>query len=347
MLLPAAIAMFVGIAIGTFVVAPLVQPNAAALSLGSGPSPTTAVAGASGEATPSLSPTRGPASRPSGSPRPAVTPKPRTTPAPSVSPRPSATPALAAGEAVVPILYYHRVDPLPAGFSYWNKAAQDDFAVDDTLPFAFNAQLDWLAAHGYTTILPSDLVAHWQTGKKLPRRPVILTFDDGFTSWRNTVLPILVRHHMVAQFYLVVANVGRSISWGDVRALAKAGNGIGAHDVHHVQLAGGNVSPAAFATMQYEVTQAKAIIEANVGVTVDSMAYVGGGWNATLASVVQAAGYTSARAIDRGVIQSSALRFHLHVSRIGWKDDVANVYAGTMVKGLPTFANCVSGVNPG
>jgi len=59
-----------------------------------------------------------------------------------------------------------------------------------------------------------------------------------------------------------------------------------------------------------------------VGITVDSMSYVGGGFNATLIGIVNEAGYSTARSIERGVIQTRAIRFHLHVSRVGWKDDV-------------------------
>ena len=39
------------------------------------------------------------------------------------------------------------------------------------------------ADHGYTTILPRDLAAHWDDGSKLPARPVIITFDDGSRDW--------------------------------------------------------------------------------------------------------------------------------------------------------------------
>jgi peptidoglycan/xylan/chitin deacetylase (PgdA/CDA1 family) len=247
----------------------------------------------------------------------------------------------------VPILYYHRVQAAPPELWYWPKAQQDTFLVDDTFPASLAAQLDWLAAHNYTTILPRDLADHWDTGKPLPAHPVILTFDDGFSNWRTTVLPMLEEHHMIAEFYVVVQNVGRSISWSDVKALAAAGNGIGAHDVHHVQLAGGGVTAASAATMRAEVEGARRDIAANTGVTPDSLAYVGGGYDATLMAIVKAAGYRTARAIDRGVVQSPAIRFRLHVSRIGWADDLSNRQAGTLIPGLPTFAKRISGQDPG
>ena len=326
-ILPTIAALVVGAVLGVYVLAPIVTPDptsqpGASPSAGQSEAAADGATGAEGSASPAA--TIGPGPTGSGA-----------SGQPSAAP---ATPIPAAAEGVVPILYLHRVDPVPAGFAGWSKGRQDDFMVDNTLPVAFGAQLDWLADHGYTTILPRDLAAHWDAGKKLPKRPIILTFDDGFGSWRSTVLPLLQKHGMVAEFYVVVENVGRSISWADIRALAKAGNGIGAHDVHHVQLTGGEVAPASADVMRAEVTMARQTIAANAGVTVDSMAFVGGGYDATLMAIAKAAGYTTARSIDRGVVQSAAARFRLRVSRIGWKDDVLDIYKGRLAPGLPTFA---------
>ena len=40
----------------------------------------------------------------------------------------------------------------------------------DVVPAAFEAQLDWLMANGYTTILPRDLAAHWDRRARPCRR---------------------------------------------------------------------------------------------------------------------------------------------------------------------------------
>ncbi len=362
LLMPTTAALLVGVVIGTYVVAPMVEPGVAAAT-GRPAASARAVAGVPGAVAsaatnggttsgptapaPAAPGPAGPRGRPgaAGPPRPA--PPPAAAPPRSTTTGTSAASFPAAKEGVVPILYYHRVENLPRGFAGWNKRSQDAFLVDDTLPFALVAQLDWLVAHGYTTILPRDLAAHWDSGKALPKRPIILTFDDGFSNWRAFVLPQLQKRHMVAEFYVTLANVGRSISWNDVKALAAAGMGIGGHDVLHFQLAGGGVPTASPAVMRYQVTEAKRRLELNTGVKVDSMAYVGGGFNATLMTIVQQAGYRTARSIERGVLQTPASRYHLHVSRIGWKDDVIDLYNGKMAAGLPTFAKRVSGANPG
>ena len=253
----------------------------------------------------------------------------------------AATPTPRAPRGEVPILYYHRIQSPPAGFWSWSQARRNHQIAYEVLPSAFAAQLDWLSGHGYTTILPRDLAAHWDLGAPLPARPVILTFDDGTPDWTRTVLPLLRRHGMVAEFYLTLDAIrNHSITWPEVRALASAGNGIGAHDVHHVQLAnlGRGRPDASTTTMRAEVTDIRAVIEAHVGVPPDSMAYVGGGFNDTLMNLVRQAGYSSARATVSGRRQSVANRYALRVVHVGWQDDVANERLGTIVPGLPTFA---------
>jgi len=274
---------------------------------------------------------------------PSVSPSPSPTLLPS--PTPSATPV--ARKATVPVLYYHRVQPVPKTFSKWTKARQKHFLQYDALPKAFVAQLDWLVANGYTTILPGDLASHWDHGTPLPPKPVIITFDDGSRSWTKRVMQDLRQRGMVAEFYLTLDAIkADAIDWSDIRKLVAAGNGIGAHDVHHVQIAGlpgGHDPPVA--TMWREINDIRGIILANVGVAPDSMAYVGGGYDKTLLRLVAGAGYTTARSINRGIVQTAEARYRLRVVRVGANDDVVDPRKQTLVPGLPTLAARMRGVS--
>lgn len=277
---------------------------------------------------------------------------------------PSSTPELDgsawAGPSVpVPILYQHRVLPLPADIATWSASARKGFLATNTLPWAVEAQVDWLQANGYHTILPRDLAAHWDGGAPLPIRPVILTFDDGYGEWLTTLLPMLVSRGMVAQLYVTLdALASGHLTWADIRTLAAAGMGIGAHDVHHVQLAmlGAGRRSASLATMTYEVTEARRILGVHLGTPPDSMAYVGGGYDANLLVAAQKAGYTTARSLVRGVVQSPEQRWTLRVSRISIWDDVVDQNACLAAPSqatcaidaqMPTFARRVSGEAPG
>ena len=298
----------------------------------------------------------------------AATPSPRPTPSPSPTPRPTATaappvelpaldpapyptlppapaPALHIPRGGVPIVYYHRVESVPPDFGSWGSKRKRSFLAYDSLPTAFEAQLDWLQAHGYTTILPRDLAAHWDHGARLPRRPVILAFDDGSKTWLRKVLPALKARGMVAEFYLTLDAIKHgNLTWSQVRRLARAGNGIGAHDVHHVQLAGvPHRKPASRKRMFREVDGARRAILEHVGIAPDSMAYVGGGFNRRLIAQVRRAGYTTARSVLRGIHQDASRRYALRVVRVAARDDVESVPGGVVDPSLPVFAAKMTG----
>ena len=157
----------------------------------------------------------------------------------------------------------------------------------------------------------------------------------------------LRKRGMVAEFYLTLDAIKvDAIDWGDIRELVAAGNGIGAHDVHHVQIAGlPGKRTTSVPVMWKEINDIRAVILANTGVAPDSMAYVGGGYDDTLMGLVAAAGYTTARSINRGIVQTVGRRYRLRVVRIGASDDVIDPRKQTLVPGLPTFAARMRGVS--
>ncbi|MGH2560039.1 MAG: hypothetical protein ACRDJH_13315 [Thermomicrobiales bacterium] len=68
----------------------------------------------------------------------------------------------------VPVLMYHRINDYPA---------QYEITVD-----ALYQQMNWLAANGYNSVTPADLIAAIDYGVPLPPNPFMLTVDDGFVS---------------------------------------------------------------------------------------------------------------------------------------------------------------------
>lgn len=136
----------------------------------------------------------------------------------------------------VPILMYHKIG---------NDADTDWWVTRED----FEAQLVSLKAEGYETIMPADLVAHQAWGKRLPPKPVIITFDDGYLNTVETAEPLLRRYGFRGICYLITGQVSDTpatrrryegapmLSWSEVQAAQQRGTlQFGGHTRSHANL---------------------------------------------------------------------------------------------------------------
>jgi peptidoglycan/xylan/chitin deacetylase (PgdA/CDA1 family) len=148
---------------------------------------------------------------------------------PQPTPTQPATASMIIKRATVPVLCYHQLRDWRSSDSAYNKA---------TLicpPRYFRAHLDALAEGGWTTINPDQYLAHLETGKALPRKPVILSFDDGSAGHAREALPQLAKREMTGVFFVMTVVLGKSgwMSTRDIKRLADAGMTIGSHTWDH------------------------------------------------------------------------------------------------------------------
>lgn len=138
------------------------------------------------------------------------------------------------------ILMYHKVDELPS-----NVRTPGNFVE----PALFERQLDALQEWGYRTIGFLDWLGHRADGRAIPSRPLILTFDDGYTCFASRAWPALRARDMAAWVFLVASRVGGTNAWdaGEaamplldhdaIRRLQAEGVRFGSHGDTHVPLA--------------------------------------------------------------------------------------------------------------
>jgi peptidoglycan/xylan/chitin deacetylase (PgdA/CDA1 family) len=150
----------------------------------------------------------------------------KATPARTAAPKTDA--ASMAARANVPVLCWHQIRAATAADSARDRA----YIVS---PKALAAQLAALDRAGYHPVTGEALVAHVAIGKPLPRKPVLLTFDDGSAAQYTRALPLLRRHHFVATFFPMTVVLGKPgwLTSGQVRKLDRAGMTIGAHTYDH------------------------------------------------------------------------------------------------------------------
>jgi peptidoglycan/xylan/chitin deacetylase (PgdA/CDA1 family) len=94
---------------------------------------------------------------------------------------------------------------------------------------AFEKQMRYLHDNGYETITLDDLT-RWQYGHKaIPRKAVVITFDDGDRSVYDYAFPILKKYGFKATYFVITAHVGRQweglelLTWSQLREMKESG----------------------------------------------------------------------------------------------------------------------------
>ena len=80
-------------------------------------------------------------------------------------------------------------------------------------PATFEAQMRWLVEHGYAGLACDEVVAFYRSGKALPRKPVLITFDDAYADIAQYALPVVRGHGLRALVLVVTALTGGTNAW--------------------------------------------------------------------------------------------------------------------------------------
>jgi peptidoglycan/xylan/chitin deacetylase (PgdA/CDA1 family) len=177
------------------------------------------------------------------------------------------------------------------------------FVVD---PGEFAAQMGYLDTEGYCPLTAADLVGCWSSGRPLPPRPVVLTFDDAYADFYSAALPVLREHDFRATLFVPTAYVGSSarwdkglreenrgiLSWHALRDVAAEGVEVAAHSHTHPQL---DRLPAP--VILDEVGRSRRLMEHNLAVQVEGFAYPFGYWSRAARGAVATAGFSYACAV--------------------------------------------------
>ncbi len=200
--------------------------------------------------------------------------------------------------SVIPVLLYHRVIPQPLHGRLSGLAVTVE---------QFERQLRALRRGGFTTITFSDYAAFARGERSLPKRPVILTFDDGYEDNYTFAFPLLQRYTMRAVIYLVADWSRRTNFWdhdqpqvpllqpAQIREMARAGIEFGSHTLTHPRL-----PSLARDRARKEISVSKARIEDLLGAQVLSFAYPYAVYSEQTKELVAEAGYRYAVAGDNG-----------------------------------------------
>lgn len=162
----------------------------------------------------------------------------------------------------VPVFLYHCVLETPYG-------KNTDLFV---LPSEFEAQVKYWSENGYTGIFASEL----PISKKF-EKPIVITFDDGYSDNYEVAYPILKKYNMKATIFVSTKTVGRDghVTRSQLKEMSNSGLiSIQSHSVHHLDL-----SKLEEEKMKTELYKSKQLLEKAIGSEVTAFAYPYGAYN--------------------------------------------------------------------
>jgi len=104
--------------------------------------------------------------------------------------------ASTAEERRVPILLYHHIDEVGNGGA---------ICAESTL----RGHMEALVGAGYTAVSFDDLIAFVEDGAPLPEKPVVITFDDGYSSNYEIAYPMLRELGLQGTIFAIGVSVGK------------------------------------------------------------------------------------------------------------------------------------------
>jgi len=196
---------------------------------------------------------------------------------------------LAPGTETVPILMYHVIAPPIPGAPYpglYVPAAE------------FAAQMRALKRAGYHAVTLDQVRRYWTRGTPLPRRPIVLSFDNGYRTQFTRALPILRRLDWVGDENLQLSGLPPSqggLSAREVRALVAAGWELDTQGISHADLTTLDAS-----ALHYQIAVARRLIRQRFHVAADWFCYPSGRYDPTVIAAVKAAGYVGSTTVVPG-----------------------------------------------
>lgn len=204
----------------------------------------------------------------------------------------------------LPVLMYHQISE--------KNSRLGEYVIT---PTEFENDLKLLKSKGYTSVTVSDLINYAKKGKKMPDKPVMITFDDGFQSDYIYAYPILKEHDMKACFSIVGEFTDRYsqegidmnvdyayVSWDEVKEMRNSGVGeflSHTYDMHNTRKRSGALKKKSESEEEYkkilfeDIEKINAAFKEHLGAKPDAFTCPFGCFDDSLKGYLKDSGYSA------------------------------------------------------
>ena len=201
-----------------------------------------------------------------------------------------------AGHQLVPILVYHNITAQRKG----------RLAISASV---FEEQMRYLKAEGYRAVSLQDFLEYLQQRRQLPKKSVVLAFDDGHKGFLEYARPVLKELGFAAALFIPTDQISSRpnpsvLSWTELRDLIAEGVEVYAHSKTHQDLRRrpGETESAYARRMQIELSGPLDLLRKHLNRPaggLEVIAYPYGQWDEDLLRSVKQHGYVAGFTVRR------------------------------------------------
>jgi peptidoglycan/xylan/chitin deacetylase (PgdA/CDA1 family) len=189
----------------------------------------------------------------------------------------------------VPVLMYHSI----------NTNSSNNLII--TLR-EFEKQVKWLKENQFTSLSLPELFSILTTGKNVPLKPIVLTFDDGYEDNYTKAYPILKKYNFKATIFLITNTIGQPsrLKENQIREMYANNIDFQSHTVSHNEL-----NRLSYKKQLEELICSKETISKLLNKKTDYLCYPVGKYNEDTIKALKEAGYKMAFTTKHGYAKLS------------------------------------------
>lgn len=204
-------------------------------------------------------------------------------------------------EKSIPVLMYHSINRR-TGMTKLNP-----YVVS---PKDFKEEMEYISKNKYTVISLDDLYYYMVQGKPVPKKSVVITFDDGYEDFYKNAYPVLKKYNFKATIFMIAGYVDKGnyyLNSNQLRELQNNGIDIESHTVFHERL-----STLSYQKQLKTLADSKIILERFLNKKVNYIAFPYGSYNLDTMQALKKTGYLMAFTIKGGDSKLSQGLYTLH-----------------------------------
>lgn len=189
-------------------------------------------------------------------------------------------------EVRIPVLMYHSISDSDPNNNLLVPVEQ------------FEVEVKWLKENGFTPMLLEDVLEAYNTGY-VPKKPVAITFDDGYADNYTDAYRILKENKMKATFFIITNNIDKDSYYMDsdmLKEMKDNGMAIENHTSRHIEFT--NISRDEKATIIQEGIDA---LKEKIGVDSKFVCYPVGRYDEETIEVEKELGIKAAVTTEPGI----------------------------------------------